>query len=73
MPPRFRDIRRALEKLGATVTPSPGGSSHWHVEKDGCMYPLPAGHGDNSEITDKYVRGVCKALSLDEKAFRRLL
>lgn len=73
MPPRFRDVRRALEKLGATVTPSPGGSSHWHVEKDGAMYPLPAGHGDNSEITDKYVRGVCKALSLDEKEFRRFL
>ena len=73
MPARFRDIRRALEKLGATVTASPGGGSHWHAQKDGRMYPLPAGHGNNSEITDKYIKGVCKALGLDEQELRKHL
>lgn len=37
------------------------------------MYPLPAGHGNNSEITDKYIKGVCKALGLDEQELRKRL
>lgn len=73
MPPRFRDIKRALQKMGATVSPSPGGSSHWHVEKDGKMYPIPAAHGDKTEIAENYLRGVCRALALDEAELRKLL
>ena len=73
MPPRFRDIRRALEKHGVTVTPSKGGSSHWKVEKDGKTYPIPASHGDNTEISEVYIRGVCRALGLDEAELRRSL
>ncbi len=73
MPSRFRDIKRALQKMGATVSASTGGSSHFHAEKDGKMYPIPASHGDKTEIPDVYVRGVCRALGLDEAEFRKNL
>ena len=45
----------------------------YHAEKDGKMYPIPASHGDKTEIPDVYVRGVCRALGLDEAEFRKNL
>lgn len=64
---RFRDLKRALIALGCTVSTSRGGSSHYHAEYKGVSYPIPASHGDNTEISDVYVRGVCRALGLDER------
>jgi hypothetical protein len=70
---RFRDLQRALRKLGCTVEPSPGGSSHFHVTREGRTYPIPASHGLKAEIPDVYVKAICRALDLDERALRSLL
>lgn len=72
MPARLRSIMRAAEKLGAT-TSEPTSGSHWKIEKDGKMYPIPAHNGERSEISDLYIRGMCRALGIDEKELRKLL
>ena len=63
MPVRFRDLKRALEAMGAKVTPSPGGGSHYHVSKGGQMYTIPAGHGLNAEIHDVTVQVVTRSFA----------
>lgn len=73
MPPKFRDVKRAFERMGATVSPPTGGGSHWKLQKSGKTYPIPAGHGDKTEISERYVRGACRALDLDEAELRRHL
>jgi hypothetical protein len=39
----------------------------------GAVYPIPAHNGERSSIGDVYIRGVCRAFDLDEKALRNLL
>lgn len=73
MPARFGDIVRALRKSGAMVQ-KPKTGSHWKaVAPDGRTYPIPASHGTKTKIPDVYIRGVCRALGLDESEFRKLL
>lgn len=69
---RFRTLKKALESLGCTVE-KPNSSSHWKVRKGSLMYVIPAHNGLKSEISDAYVRGVCRALKLDEAEFFALI
>ncbi len=73
MPPRFRDVKRAFEQLGAQLSPPTGGGSHWKLEKDGKTFTIPAGHGNATEIADIYIRKGCRALGLDEAELRKRL
>ena len=73
MPVRFRDLKRALRTFGVEVKDPPGGGSHYHAVKDGRTYPLTAHNGLKSELSDVYVRGMCRALGIDEKELRRRL
>lgn len=69
MPARFRDIKRALLGMGFAVD-SPDGGSHWKVrDRAGKLYPLPCHNGERSEITDKYLRALCRTFDIDYNDF----
>jgi len=73
MPARLRDIARALGKLGCRLE-KPKTGSHWKTyAPDGKMYPLPAHNGEKTEISDNYIKGLCRALGIDEAELRKLL
>lgn len=73
MPARFRDIRRVVIALGATIE-APSGSSHWKIRRaDGAMYPIPAGHGENTEIGDHYIKALCRFLGVTYADFKKKL
>jgi hypothetical protein len=73
MPARLRDIISALKALGITVD-EPKKGSHFMVRREGARpYPLSAHNGTKSEITDKYIRGLCTHFGLDFEAFKRSL
>jgi hypothetical protein len=65
MPARFGDLVRALRALGYTVD-EPSSGSHWKVyARDGKMFPIPAHNALRSEVADKYLRSLCRALDID--------
>lgn len=74
MPARLRDIQRAVKALGIEVT-SPRGPHPWkaHRKSDGVSYGIPAHNGLKTEISDKYIRGLCRAFGIDETQLRKLL
>ena len=72
MPARFRDIVRALRKLGITVE-EPRRGSHWKVtDAAGKSTVISAHSGLKSEISDVYVSVICRTFGLDEGAFRKM-
>ena len=73
MPCRARDLKRALEAFGLTVETPRGGGSHWRVTDGVRSYSVPLPNGVKTELSDVYVRGVCRAFGLDEKALRAKL
>jgi hypothetical protein len=73
MPPRFRNVKRAFEQFGVEATPPTGGGSHWKLAKDGKTYPIPASHGDKTEIAEIYIRKACLLFGLDERELRKHL
>lgn len=72
MPPRLRDLKRALEAFGLLVH-MPTSGSHWHVEGPGGIYPIPSHNGLKGEISDVYVRGVCRKFGIDPAELAKLL
>ena len=72
MPARLRDIKRALEARGISVE-EPKGSSHWKATAPRITYTIPAHNGLRTEITDIYIRALCRAFALDYETFKREL
>ena len=74
MPARLRDIERAAKAFGLEVLPA-GGKHAWkaHRSSDGKTYGIPAHNGGKSEISDMYVRGLCRCFGFDEVEFRKAL
>lgn len=73
MPPRLRDVIKALAEHGIEVD-KPAGGSHWMCKRKGARgYPIPAHNGPKSEISNCYVRGVCRAFGIDEGEFKKKL
>lgn len=72
MPARLGDIARAIEGLGGSVE-QPKKGSHFKARLGSQMYPLSAHNGWKTELSDFYIRGMCRALGIDETAFRALL
>ena len=65
MPARLRDIIRVCARLGIQVE-KPSSGSHWKTRSEtGGMYPIPASNGERTEISDKYIRGMCRAHGID--------
>jgi len=72
VPAKARDISRALKKLGVELI-EPNKGSHWKAVKGGIVYPIPCHNGPKTEISDVYIRGVCRAFGLNEAEFRKAL
>jgi hypothetical protein len=72
MPASLRALKRAIEALGGTVE-EPRSGSHWKARHGAACYPIPAHNGTKTEIADKYIRGLCRNLGLDEAALREKL
>lgn len=74
MPVRYLRLRAALAKLGVRVSERSGKGSHVVVDDNrGHAYPLPLHHGQKTELSDVYVRALCRALEVNYEALRRLL
>ena len=74
MPARYAKLRAALAKLGVRVSERSGKGSHVVVDDGkGHSYPLPLHHGTKTELSEVYVRGLCRALDLDYEELRKNL
>jgi hypothetical protein len=73
MPARMGDIVRAARRMGIEVEEGQA-TSHWKFRRGMYRpYPIPAHNGLKQEISDKYIRAMCRALGLSEDEFRKLL
>lgn len=72
MPARLRQIRSALERLGGSVE-EPASGSHFKCRLGSGMYPLSCHNGERTEVTDLYIRSLCRALGIDVAKFRSML
>lgn len=74
MPARFQDIKRVLLLAGIVAEPPRGGGSHWKLrDRDGKTYPIPCPNAERSEISDKYIRALCRTYGLDFEDFKSKL
>jgi len=74
VPARYTRLRAALAKLGVRISERPGKGSHVVVDDGkGHTYPLPLHHGTKTELSDVYVRGLCRALEIDYQELRKRL
>ncbi len=72
MPPRYRQVKAVLRAMGLQVEERSAKGSHVVItDGKGRTYTIPAHRGDNTELSDPYLRGVCRAFDLDYKAFRK--
>ena len=66
MPVRYTRLRKALAGLGVVISERRGKGSHVVVDDGkGHVYPLPLHHGLRTELSDVYVRGLCRTLDID--------
>lgn len=74
MPVRYARLRSALKKLGVHISERSGKGSHVVVNDGrGHTYPLPLHHGNKTELSDVYVRGLCRALDIEYEDLRKLI
>jgi predicted RNA binding protein YcfA (HicA-like mRNA interferase family) len=72
MPARYWAVRRALRTLG--IQERQGKGSHVVLrDQRGRTYPVTLHNGEKSELTDVYIRGICRAFGLDYEEFKKLL
>lgn len=74
MPVKLRKIIAAVKLYGLDVH-KPSGGSHWKIKQmwTGKVYPIPAHNGENQEIDDRYIAGLCRCFGLDRKEFKKKL
>lgn len=72
MPARLNDIARALKEYGATID-EPSGGSHFKAHFKSKMYTIPAQSAMKTEISDVYIRRLCKEFGIDYKEFVKKL
>lgn len=69
MPARFRDIIRVCGEYGIDLDEK-GGKHNFKLSRPGTRkYPIPAHNGPKSEITDVYIRAMCRHFELDLEEF----
>ncbi len=65
MPCRLRDLVKRLRKHGIRVE-KPRSGSHGKLCREGYRsYPLPAGHGMHTEISNAYIAALCRHFGID--------
>ena len=72
MPSRLRNIKRALEARHISVE-EPAKGSHWKATDGQTSYTIPSHNGLKGEISDVYIKALCRAFGLDYRAFLREL
>jgi len=73
LPASFSDIKRAAQEFGIAAE-KPTRGSHWKLrDVTGKAYPLPCPNGERSELSDVYIKGLCRAFGLDLDDFKRRL
>jgi len=73
VPARARNILRALASFGITLVGGRSGTSHWKVTNGTVSYVIPCSNGEKTEISDVYIRGLCRAFNLDPVEFVKRL
>jgi predicted RNA binding protein YcfA (HicA-like mRNA interferase family) len=74
MPARYKRLRKALTKLGIKLIERPGKGSHVVFDDGrGHTYILPLSHGEKTELSDVYVRALCRAFEIEYADFVRLM
>jgi len=75
MPARYKKVVKALRKLGIEIVERSGKGSHAVLDDGkGHTYVLPLHHGKSTELSDIYLRGLCRAFGVaDFEAFKKLL
>lgn len=73
MPARLSDLIRAAARFGVTFEDGKG-TSHAKFRREGMRaYVVPAGNGRKTEISDVYIRALCRNLGIEEDELRKLL
>lgn len=68
MPRRLADIRPELALLLCSIDSGKG--SHLKVRRAGMRpYTLPCHNGERTELSDLYLKGLARALGLDQQYF----
>lgn len=68
-PRRLSDVAHVAAKYESFLKEGQG-KHPWHFDKLGKRtYPVPAHNGRRTEITWKYIRGLCRAHDIPESAF----
>ena len=75
MPARFWAIRRALRTYSSLhLEERPGKGSHTVIrDQQGRTYVLTLHRGEHSDVSDVYIRGLCRAFGLDYDEFKQKL
>ena len=74
MPARFREVVLALKLCGVEAMVRKGKGSHVVLRNAaGNTYPVSLHNGDRTELSDVYLRGICKKFGLDYAEFRKKL
>jgi hypothetical protein len=73
MPARLRALIAICAQFAIEVEP-PKGSSHWKAKKAGFRtFPIPAHNAERTEISDSYIRALCRNFGLDYEDVQRRL
>jgi hypothetical protein len=69
-PRRLRDVAAIASGYGCSLEEKGGGKHNWRFTKPGKRpYTVPAHNGLKTEISWKYIRGLCRAMDIPESAF----
>lgn len=73
MPARLSDIKRALLRFDVELVDGSGKHPFKAVYPGVRAYPIPAHNGLRTEITDLYIRGLCRNFGIDLEEFKKHL
>ncbi len=74
MPARYKRVKKALRELRISVAERPGKGSHAVLDDGkGHAYTLPLHHGERTELSDVYLRALCRAFGVEFDELRRRL
>lgn len=71
MPARFWAVRRALRSFGIKDERAAKGSHVVVRDAQGRTYTIPAHHGDKTELSDVYLRALCRKFDIDFGEFKK--
>lgn len=72
MPARVSQLKKVLKPTGIVLdTPTRG--SHWRFKFNGISFPVPGGNGLKTQVSDVYIKQLCKTFGLDFKVIKAKL